>query len=116
MTCNRFQKITQYFHASDRAAEPRRGHQGYDKLYKVREVITAVSEAFRRGYTLSREVAVDEAIIKFTGRLAFRQYMPAKPIKRGMKIWMLCDSNSGFLSRFEVYLGRQDNRTEHGLG
>jgi hypothetical protein len=42
-----------------------------------------VSEAFRRGYTLSREVAVDEAMIKFTGRLAFRQYMPAKPIKRG---------------------------------
>lgn len=25
MTCNRFQKISQYFHASDRAAEPRRG-------------------------------------------------------------------------------------------
>jgi hypothetical protein len=33
-----------------------------------------------------------------------------------MKIWMLCDSNSAFLSRFEIYLGRQDNRTEHGLG
>ena len=29
---------------------------------------------------------------------------------------MLWNSNSAFLSRFDVYLGRQDNRPEHGLG
>jgi hypothetical protein len=69
MTCNQYQKITQYFHASDQAAEPRRVHQGYDKLYKVPDVITAVSEAFHHGYTLLRLIAVDEAMIKFTGRL-----------------------------------------------
>lgn len=55
-------------------------------------------------------------MIKYSGRLSFRQYMPAKPIKRGVKVWMLCDANTGFLSKFEVYLGRQNNRTEHGLG
>lgn len=52
----------------------------------------------------------------FSGFGPFRQYMPAKPIKRGVKVWMLCDANNAYLSRFQVYLGRQNNQTEHGLG
>ena len=55
-------------------------------------------------------------MIGFTGRLSFRQYMPAKPIKRGIKCWMLCDSISGYLSNFEVYLGRNTATREQGLG
>jgi len=42
--------------------------------------------------------------------------MPAKPIKRGVKLWMLCDANNAYLSKFDVYLGKQNNTTEHGLG
>ncbi|XP_052775666.1 piggyBac transposable element-derived protein 4-like isoform X1 [Mya arenaria] len=115
MTCNRFQKLDQYFHVSDRASEPRCGDPGYDRLFKVREVMTAVMDCFKRAYTLSKEVAVDEAMIKYSGRLSFRQYMPNKPIKHGVKVWMLCDSRSAYLWNFDVYLGRQD-RTHHDLG
>lgn len=116
MTCNRFQKLTQYFHVADRAAEPAHGQPGYDKLYKVRPVIEHVTQSFAESYILSREVAIDEAMVRYTGRLSIRQYMPAKPIKRGIKIWMLCDSNTAYLNRFSVYLGRQTNNTEYGLG
>jgi hypothetical protein len=116
MTCNRFQKILQYLHISDRAAEPARGEDGYDRLYKVRVFMVMVQDSFLQAYTLSREVSVDEAMIKYSGRLLFRQYMPAKPIKRGVKVWMLCDGNNAYLSRFDVYLGRQTTATEHGLG
>ncbi|WAR27304.1 PGBD4-like protein [Mya arenaria] len=104
MTCNRFQKISQYFHASDRSAEVGRGLPGYDKLYKVRSVMDVLLGTFRRYYTLSRVVAVDEAMVKYTGRLSFRQYMPAKPIKRGIKVWMLCDSANGYLAKLEMFL------------
>ncbi|KAH3782835.1 hypothetical protein DPMN_160755 [Dreissena polymorpha] len=41
--------------------------------------------------------------------------MPAKPIKRGIKCWMLCDSRSGYLANFEVYLGLDSSNVEHGL-
>ncbi|XP_053372688.1 piggyBac transposable element-derived protein 4-like [Mercenaria mercenaria] len=116
MTCNRFQKLSQYFQVSDRATEPPRGSQNYDRLYKVKPVIQHVSETFLMSYDLSQQAAVDEAMIKFTGKLSFRQYMPAKPIKRGIKIWMLCDSNSAYLSKFEVYLGRNTYNGENGLG
>lgn len=116
MTCNRFRKILQYFHTADRASEPQRGDPGYDRLYKVRPVMDVISDTFSQHYTVSREVSLDEAMIAFTGRLSFRQYMPAKPIKRGVKVWVLSDARNGFMSRFDIYLGRQNNTTEHGLG
>ena len=116
MTCNRFKKILQYFHVSDRNGEPAQGSPNYDRLYKVQQVIDVVSDTCRSIYTLSPEVSLDEAMIAYTGRLAFRQYMSAKPIKRGVKVWVLCDARNGFMSRFDIYLGRQNDRTEHGLG
>ncbi|XP_052275932.1 piggyBac transposable element-derived protein 4-like [Dreissena polymorpha] len=116
MKCNRFQKLVQYFHVADWSTEPGRGEPGYNKLFKVRPVMETVSRTFQDIYTFNKEVSIDEAMIAFTGRISFRQYMPAKPIKRGIKVWMLCDARTAFLACFEVYLGRQNNQTEHGLG
>ena len=54
-------------------------------------------------------------MIKFQGRSSLKKYMPQKPIKRGIKVWVLADSRNGYFSRLEVYTGRKRN-TEHGLG
>ena len=42
------------------------------------------------------DVSVDEAMIAYQGRLSFRQYLPAKPIKYGIKVWEACDTRNGF--------------------
>ncbi|XP_028044425.1 piggyBac transposable element-derived protein 4-like [Rhopalosiphum maidis] len=45
-----------------------------------------------------------------------KQYMQNKPIKRGFKIWMLCDQSSYNL-KFEIYTGKcSSNVVETGLG
>jgi hypothetical protein len=59
---------------------------------------------------------VDEAMIKFQGRSSLKQYMPKKPIKRGIKTWVLGDSTNGYFSRFEIYTGKKRDRVEHNLG
>ena len=41
--------------------------------------------------------------------------MPKKPTKRGIKVWVLGDSNNGYFSKFDVYTGRKETR-ECGLG
>lgn len=41
--------------------------------------------------------------------------MPLKPTKCGIKVWVAADSTNGYLSRFEVYIGKK-NTTEHELG
>ena len=109
MTCSRFHKLAQYFHAADRAAEPARGHPAYDRLFKVRPVIDVIGGTCRDVYHLSREASIDEAMIAFTDLLSIKQYMPKKPIKRGIKVWVMCDTNTALMSRFEFYLGRQND-------
>ena len=43
--------------------------------------------------------------------------MPAKPIKRGFKVWVRADSVTGYVYEFQIYAGKNDNNTtELGLG
>ena len=44
-------------------------------------------------------------MIAFKVRLSHVQYLPAKPIKREIKVWMSCDADTAYLHPFEVYLG-----------
>ena len=56
-------------------------------------------------------------MIAFKGRLSFRQYMPAKPTKYGIKVWLTADSSNGFVLNHKVYLGKERNAAlHHGLG
>ena len=56
-------------------------------------------------------------MIAFKGRLSFRQYMPAKPTKYSIKIWMTADSQNGYVKNFSVYLGKEANvPSVNGLG
>ena len=67
-------------------------------------------------YKPGREVAVDEAMIKFQGRSSMKQYMPLKPVKRGIKVWVLADSNNGYFCKFRVYTGKGDCDNDKTLG
>ena len=116
MSRARFDKISQYFHVSDRAGYDRQD-PARDKLQLVRTILDAVSQTCLNNYTAHRENSVDEAMIKFRGTLGFRQYLPAKPVKYGIKVWVRADSTNGYACEFQVYVGRPHGvRTEVGLG
>ena len=72
---------------------------------------------FLQHYTPGREPSVDEAMMGFKGSSLLKQYMPRKPTKWGIKVWQLCETNTGYTSQCQVYTGKreadQDNR---GLG
>lgn len=44
-----------------------------------------------------------------------KQYIKSKPIKWGFKMWCRCDSRTGYLYEFDLYLGKKEAR-EDGLG
>jgi len=58
---------------------------------------------------------VDKAMINFKGQTTLKQYMPLKPTKRGIKVWVLGDSHNGYFSKLQVYTGAVDG-AEKGLG
>jgi len=47
-------------------------------------------------------------MIKFKGRSSLKQYLPLKPIKRGYKVWCLCDPITDYLFNYQIYLGKED--------
>ena len=54
-------------------------------------------------------VCVDESMIKYMGKfILFVQYMPAKPIKHGLKVYALCCAFTGYLYGFEIYTGKDN--------
>ena len=108
----RFREISRYLHFVNNEDLAPRGDPAHDRLGKFRPLLNHLSDKFA---TPSKDVAVDEAMIKFQGCSSLKQYMPMKPIKRGIKVWVLGDSTNGYFSRFDVYTGRQENR-QVGLG
>ena len=116
ITRDRFREISRYLHFVDNDTLVPRGEDGHDRLGKVRPLIDHLSTKFSEAYEPHRDIAVDEAMIKFQGRSSLKQYMPLKPTKRGIKVWVAADSTNGYFSRFKVYTGKKNNTTEHGLG
>lgn len=47
-------------------------------------------------------------IISPTGRCLFRQYMPSKPTRYGIKIWVACDARSSYAWKMQVYSSKPD--------
>ena len=46
-----------------------------------------------------------------------KQYVPIKPVKRGFKVWVSAESNTGYILDVNVYVGKLPGApTEHGLG
>lgn len=116
MTVKRFKKILQALHLNKNREEPERGSPDFDKLYKLRPLISLLNDAFQNNATNSSSQSIDESMILFKGRFSLKQYMPLKPIKRDYKVWCCCDSSTGYLYNFEIYTGKTGQGTEERLG
>ena len=88
MSGRRFELLMSYLHLNDTSQMPDRSDPNHDKLYRIRPFLDRIVSAFSEAYTPSRDIAVDESIIGFKGRLSWIQYMPKKPTKWGIKTWV----------------------------
>ena len=107
----RFFELHRCLHFADNSILSPPGDPGYDKLGKIKPVIDRLREVFRTVYCPHKNVSVDEAI-PFKGRSTMKQYMPLKPINRGIKVWVMSDAINGYVSEFDVYTGRKGNSVE----
>ncbi|KAK5887853.1 hypothetical protein CesoFtcFv8_016414 [Champsocephalus esox] len=57
-------------------------------------------------YEPGPEVTVDEQLVPFRGRCGFKQYMPSKPAKYGIKSWVACDARSSYAWNMQVSTGK----------
>ncbi len=59
------------------------------KTYYIDEFIDCLKSALQRARSDSTFQSLDESTVKFKGRSALKQFLPLKPIKRGIKLMPL---------------------------
>ena len=82
MSRQRYREVSRYLHFARNSTLSPPGTPGYDRLGKVHPRIEYLQGRFKSVYNPGRELAVDEAMIKFQGHSSLKQYMPKKPITK----------------------------------
>ncbi|VEN43200.1 unnamed protein product [Callosobruchus maculatus] len=79
-----------------------------NKLYKIEPLLSKLIENFAKPLSPGRDLVVDESMVPYRGRLHFRQYIPNKSHKYGVKLYKLCTPN-GYTYNIKVYSGKGDS-------
>ncbi|XP_038584333.1 piggyBac transposable element-derived protein 4-like isoform X2 [Micropterus salmoides] len=77
-----------------------------DKLAAFRTIWEKWVQRLPRLFNPGRDVCVDEQLVAFRGRCGFRQYIPSKPAKYGLKIWVTCDVSTSYAWKMQIYMGK----------
>ena len=105
MPRNRFQSITEFLHFNNNSKYDNHDTTR-DRLYKVRPLVEYLVGKFEAAYTPDKHLSIDEQLLLWKGRLGFKQYIPNKRSRFGVKIFSLCEL-SGYLWNSFVYLGKE---------
>ena len=108
----RFLQILRYLHFADNNLAPPRDSGERNKLYKIQPFLKLVIARFQEVYSSDRQLAVDKSLIKFKGKLPFRQFIPIKPGIFGIKAFTLAEFKSGFDLNTKIYTGRENNEVQ----
>ncbi|XP_064881059.1 piggyBac transposable element-derived protein 4-like [Oncorhynchus nerka] len=104
MSLKVFHRYSRLLRFDDRQSRPAR--LATDKLAAIREVWDLWEARLPALYNPGPDVTVDEQLVPFRGRCPFRQYIPSKLAKYGIKSWVACDAKSSYAWKMQVYTGK----------
>uniref|UniRef100_A0A0A9W0B8 PiggyBac transposable element-derived protein 4 n=3 Tax=Lygus hesperus TaxID=30085 RepID=A0A0A9W0B8_LYGHE len=78
-----------------------------DPFFKLRPIVVYFHETMESIINPGKITCGDESMAPWRGRISFRQYLPMKSHKYGIKLYMLTEPD-GLLHRFIVYVGSAD--------
>ena len=76
-----------------------------DKLAPIRQIFDMFVTACHSNYTPGPDCTVDESLLSFRGRCGFKQYIPNKPSKYGIKLFVLADNDTSYSVKSIAYTG-----------
>ena len=82
---NRFQLLLSMIHFSDNATA-----QDGDRLAKIQPLIDILESNFKNMFCPEKDIVIDGTLIPWRARLIFRQYIPNKVHRHGIKMFKLC--------------------------
>jgi len=102
MSYKRFKQIKKHLRFDDPVRRDRN-----DVFAPTRLLVDQYNQAVDLLYKPGPFLCVDEMLVEFHGRVAFRQYIPTKPGKFGLKIYWVVDADNSFPLRCLPYIGEK---------
>ncbi|XP_063597902.1 piggyBac transposable element-derived protein 4-like [Penaeus indicus] len=101
MSRDRFLLILRHLHFSDNQ------NDANHRLSKIGRVMIDIRHKFSTKFKPFQDLCIDESLVLWRGRLVFRQYMPNKRHRFGLKLFLICDVETGIILDFILYTGAQ---------
>jgi len=108
MARHHFFHILRFLHFENSDNPPNHDDPDYDRLWKIQKIFDILNNKCCELYNLTEQLAVDEVIVLYKGRVVFQQYIPKHYKRFGIKIYKLCDS-LGYTYDMSVYLANKGN-------
>ena len=107
MSRDHFLAILQFLHFANNETA-----QAGDRLAMLRPLTDMLTGIFQDLYVPCQCVSIDEELILYKGRLLFKQYIPSKRSRFGVKVFALCDT-TGYMWTASIYTGKPANPLPH---
>lgn len=77
-----------------------------DRAAPVKSLIELFNDKMLQIYVPGGSLTIDEMLIEFHGRVVFKQYLPCKPGKFGLKVYWVTDADNAMPLRCLLYIGK----------
>ncbi|CAK9832794.1 PiggyBac transposable element-derived protein 4 [Anthophora retusa] len=103
----RYESLLKMLHFNDD-----NNNSSHDPLIKIRPVVTELKNAFSKSFYPYEYLCIDESLLLYKGRLFFKQYIPTKRSRFGIKSFVICDCKTGYILDLIIYSGKNTDITE----
>jgi hypothetical protein len=80
-----------------------------NRLFKIEKLWKIVNQNFTSFLNPYQNLSIDESLILHKGRLYFRQYIPSKRSRFGIKTYSIVDGETGFILNSMIYSGKNED-------
>lgn len=92
MSQDRFELLNRFIHFIDK--NKLLNFDGNKKLFKIGPIVKHLNESYKAAYSMGENIAVDESLTLWKGRLGIKTYLPLKSAKFGIKSYEVCESST----------------------
>jgi len=101
----RYESLKRNLHFCNNETFDRNTHPN-PKLCKIWPIYEIINNKCSSLYIPERDITIDESLMLYKDRLGWVQYIPLKRARFGIKLFLLCESQSGYLFSFIIYTGK----------
>lgn len=115
MPLNRFKFILRFITFDD-VLNRTQNEEKSGKFHKFKAIHDIFKLNIKSGYLPSKWLCIDEELYAFRGNCPFRQFIPSKPNKYGLKYWCLVDVETSYLLDTDIYTGKAKKEDANAKG